>query len=128
MLLDEKYMDVLQNIEFAIQQVYKDYTDLTDYDVLFALDALIDFYMAEERKREPRKFNLSEKSVLVYEEMKVMCEFRLRISDSADKILESRISLSEIQYCLKKIKSSLNKWTKSGGKRGYLDYVKQFVR
>ena len=54
MAYDEKYLDVLQNIGYPIQVVYKTQKDLTDYDVLFAIDAIIEDYIAEERKREPR--------------------------------------------------------------------------
>ena len=70
MSFEEKNLDVLQNIEFAIQSVYKVQKNLIDYDVTFALESIIDFYSAENIGREPRDFNLSEKSEMVYEFVK----------------------------------------------------------
>ncbi len=40
MAFDEDYLDVLQNIEFAIQSVYKIRNDLIDYDALSAIEAV----------------------------------------------------------------------------------------
>ncbi len=127
MCFKEKYLDVLQNIEFAIQAVYKVKKDLTDYDVLFAIDALIEFYTAEERKRESRDFSLSENSKEVYAGVKEMCEFRLGKENEEYEVIGRPISIIELLNCLKKIKNSVNKWTKRYGRRGYLDFVKDYV-
>ncbi len=56
-----------------------------------------------------------------------MCEFRLGINKENKEVLGTSCTVSEIQACMKKIKSSLNYWIKSGGRQGYLDFVKQFV-
>jgi len=45
--LEDKYLDVLQNIEFAIVSVYRKESDLSDYEVMDALDALINLYRAQ---------------------------------------------------------------------------------
>ncbi len=42
--MDEKYFDVLQNIEFAIVRVYQNQNDLKDYEVMNASDTLINAY------------------------------------------------------------------------------------
>ncbi|RPI14264.1 MAG: hypothetical protein EHM58_16755 [Ignavibacteriae bacterium] len=131
----KQHMDVLQNIEFAIVEVYKENYELIDADVLFALDALIDFYTAEERNRPPRNFNLSEKSNLVYNNVKEMCEYRVGRNKSMDissknLIIEDKlipVTLKDIQDCLKKIKTSVNKWTRMNGRQGYLEFVKNYV-
>lgn len=39
--LEDRHPDILQNIEFAIVNVYRADPDLRDYDVIKALDALI---------------------------------------------------------------------------------------
>ena len=49
MAFEEQYLDVLQNIEFAIVSAYREHNDLRDREVMRALDALIDFYRAEAR-------------------------------------------------------------------------------
>ncbi len=47
--LEERYMDVLQNIEFAIVEVHKRTPLLVDFDVENALSALINHYQAQMR-------------------------------------------------------------------------------
>jgi hypothetical protein len=44
----EQFLDVLQNIEYAILRVYEHEADLLDLDVIDALDALVRKYVAEE--------------------------------------------------------------------------------
>lgn len=130
MAFEDNYLDVLQNIEFPIQLVYKSRQDLTDFDALAAIEALIDFYTAEERKREPRDFKLSEKSLEVFNGVKEMCDFRLGkgISDDVEVTdTPPPLSLNEMLNCLKTIKNSINKWTKRNGRQGYLNFVKQYM-
>lgn len=130
MSFEEKNLDVLQNIEFAIQSVYKVQSDLIDYDVTFALESIIDFYSAENIGREPRNFNLSEKSEMVYEYVKEVCDFRLgksSLDDDEDNFTQNPVTINEILNCLKKIKNSVGKWTKRNGRTGYLDFVKDYL-
>ena len=130
MAYKDKYLDVFQNIEFPIQMVYKQYPELTDYETLLAIESLIEFYTAMERKREPRKFNLSEKAIEVYNGVKEICDFRLGKKKSKNIEFENTpepISIEEILYCLKTIKNSINKWTKRSGRQGYLNFVKGYM-
>src|SRR5687767_4457157 len=55
---EERYEDVLQNIEFSIVRVHRERPDLLDYDVDAALEALISRYGAEARGRTPREHAL----------------------------------------------------------------------
>jgi len=129
MSFGNKNLDVLQNIEFVIQLVYKDHSELTDYDVSFALESLVEFYTAKERDREPRNFNLSENPLLIFENVKEVCELRLGKSSLSDgsNFTINPVSINEILNCLKKIKSSVKKWTKSNGRQGYLEFVKEYM-
>jgi hypothetical protein len=36
-------------------------------------------------------------------------------------------TLDEIVACLKKLHNSARKWNKSGGRRGYLDFVVKYI-
>lgn len=74
MQFHEKYIDVLQNIEFGIVQIYREHSDLLDYDVMHALEALIDYYVAQKIDRNPRYFPLSDRAVLVFDSVKNVCE------------------------------------------------------
>ena len=122
MAFEEKYLDVLQNLEFGIIQVYRNHNDMTDYDALAAVEAMIDFFRAKQIGREIRKFNLSANSQLAFEGLKKMCEFRLDKEHFPNPISES-----ELLNCLKTIQNSINKWTKRNGRKGYLNFVQQYL-
>ena len=132
--IEEQYLDVLQNIEFAIVGVYREHTDMTDYEVMRALEAVIDAYKAETLGRDPRESSLSEMEVALYEGVRGMCQWRLG-RDGPLAGDESRagpapqpITVDEVLLCLKRILKSVNKWNKSGGRTGYLDFIVRYVR
>ena len=62
-----------------------------------------------------------------------MCEWRLgRIQLSKDESMNELKeadpkTVDEIVACLKKIHNSARKWNKSGGRRGYLDFVVKYI-
>ncbi len=135
MIFEDKYLDVLQNIEFGIITVYKQYQDLSDYDVMRALESIIDHYIAEKLGRLPRQFSLSDKEDLICKNVKQMCEWRLgRTTIGVDKNNQEEISINdsktidEIIDCLKRILKSVNKWNKRGGRQGYLKFVSQYIK
>ena len=131
MVLEEEYLDVLQNIEFAIVNVYRERNDLRDYEVMRALDALIDFYRAEARGHNPKEFHLPEKETLVFQRVQDMCEFRLgrgNLGSNVQAISIEKKTADEILACLRKIRKSVDRWNKQGGKQGYLRFVSEFVK
>ena len=75
--VEEEYLDILQNIEFAIMSVYRDNPLLVDFDVEAAINALISLYHAQSQNHEARRTNLNERATLVYERVEAMCEWRL---------------------------------------------------
>ena len=77
MNIEDEYLDVLQNIEFAIISIYRKRRDFVDYSVMKALEATIDFYVAEKIKREPRDFNLNEAEQAIFENVVAFCDLRL---------------------------------------------------
>ncbi|MEZ4710451.1 MAG: hypothetical protein R3A44_24830 [Caldilineaceae bacterium] len=134
MNFEEEYQDVLQNIEFAIISVYREQPEMVDYDVEKALNGLIDLYTAEERNHEPRPpRNLRDASLLAYERAKSMCDWRLgrenafETEDGAAPPLPESITLAEMIACLKRLRKSVERWTKRGGRQGYLNFVGEFL-
>ncbi len=130
----EKYMDVLQNIEFGIVSAYREIPQATDNNVLCSLEALIDIYAAEKIKRQPRKFNLSDIERQIMESVRAMCEWRLgrtklQIEEGKEKEMTLEpITVDEMIQCLKRIQHSVKKWNKMGGRKGYLDFIVQYVK
>lgn len=129
---EERYEDVLQNIEFGIIQVYRRHPEMTDWDALQAVERLLRDYQAEVKGRQVRPPSLRHLSQQVYDSAWTMCEFRLgreHLLDEDDRPLDldvEPLSLDEIIACLKRIRKSINLWTREGGRQGYLTYVDQF--
>ena len=132
MTFEEDYQDVLQNLEAAIIFFWQENPDLIDAEVETALDWLIRFYNAEIQGRSFSR-PLRGISRQVGDSVQAMCEIRLGRSPLTDEqekeILDiGNRTLDEIVECLKRLKSSVNFWTKKNGRQGYLNYVKQFIK
>jgi hypothetical protein len=129
----DKYLDVLQNLEFAVVTTYKQRSTMTDYDVMRILEALIDGYQAETIGRPPRYTPATDVEQELMDCVRGMCEWRLgrRPLSDDDRLKGMKkpdpVSRDEIVACLKKILNSARKWNKSGGRRGYLDFVIQHI-
>ena len=134
MRVENQYKDVLQNIEFGIILIYKDHPALSDYEVMRALEALIDSYVAEKIGRNPRKLPSSDVEHLLYNSVRRMCEWRLGRSLLGDDLLKEKSlplqpkTVDEILLCLKRILKSVNKWNRHRGTQGYLQFVSKFVK
>ncbi|MEI7990648.1 MAG: hypothetical protein WCI88_16580 [Chloroflexota bacterium] len=131
---ESKYFDVLQNIEFAIVSVSREQPDLADYDVEKVLNMLISEYQKEPGNSIVRQTQLKNSVEQLYEGVKGMCDFRLGIvtletvdGDSIAFPPEPGNSVDEIIACLKRIRKSVQMWNKRGGRRGYLQFVDQFI-
>jgi predicted RND superfamily exporter protein len=129
MAYEEKYKDILQNLETAIISVYRKRTDLTDYEVMEALEALISHYRAEEINKESMPPKLSEKSSRVYSEVLSMSEGRMGKESKYSELfkLSEHSSIKDIIACLKTILASVKKWNKADGRQGYLNFVNKFI-
>jgi len=132
---EERYQDVLQNIEFGITQVYRNHSEMTDWEALAAIEALLRAYRAEARGRQTAPPSLDPLADKVYDLVKMMCEWRLGrempfSSEGGEPVGFSMepITLDEIIVCLKRVRKSINRWNRRGGRQGYLTFVSQFVR
>jgi hypothetical protein len=130
---ERQYEDVLQNIEFGIIATYREHPEMADYAVMRVLEALIDGYRGEKIGRSPREFGLSDAERLMMGAVRDMCEWRLgRKSPAADTEIAGEgkpqpKTVDEIILCLKRVLKSVNFWNKEAGRKGYLNYVSQFV-
>jgi len=77
----EKNLDVLQNIEFGIVEVYRADRSLLDLDVKDAIDALIRHYHAEEEQRTPPVMRLGDRAQMVFQSVQGMCDWRLMVNE-----------------------------------------------
>lgn len=133
--LEDEFMDVLQNIEFALVAVYNEDEEMTDYEAESAINSLIRLYTAEQRKRDTPDLNLSGPTEVAFDRVKEMCELRLgreklqsRDKNKAPFDAMEPIALDDLIACLKRVRRSIQKWNRDYGRRGYYDFVRQFVR
>ena len=132
--VEEEHLDILQNIEFAVMSVYRDNPLLVDFDVEAAINALVSLYHAQSQNHEARRTNLNERATLVYERVETMCEWRLGREELLSTDMRERgprpepVTLDVIVTCLKRIRKSVQRWNKEGGRQGYLTFVGRFVQ
>lgn len=131
--MDDNYehLDVLQNMEMIIVSVYREHPEMTDYDVNKTIAALIQTYRYETAEKAAMKPNGS-LSILVYDQIAALCNWRLGRSPVVDKKgnpipAPEPLDSETIVFCLKQLRKSLETWTKAGGRQGYLDYISQFL-
>ncbi len=130
MNFEDKYFDVLQNIEKMIVDVFHENPSLLDYDVERALDALISYYRAKQIDRIPQQVRLKNVEQKVYDNVLSVCNWRLGITTQGFEVIaeeDFQKNLDEIIACLKRIKKSMQQWNKHGGRQGYLNFVEQFI-
>ena len=129
---EDRYMDVLQNIESAIVGTYRQHPELSDRNVKDVLDILTRSYAVEARGHSLPAPKFSSPTKELYENVRSMCDWRLgkgALIDESGQPLEREMSpktINEILACLKRIRLSI-KTHKSGERHGYLDFVRQFV-
>ena len=129
---EDQYLDVLQNIESAIVQAYREHPDLADGNVDRALEGLVRLYQAEARGRAAPVLRLRELEQQVYDGVKEMCDWRMHRPEPDPQepdrpvfLPGTPLTVEEIIACLKRIRKSIALWTKQGGRQGYLDYIAQ---
>jgi hypothetical protein len=130
---EDKYLDVLQNLEFGIILVYRKDRRLLDYDALEAVDGLVRIYAAEERAYAPPTLKLGERAQRVFDSVKAMCEWRLgrekfpSDTEQPDAVIATPLKVAEILWCLRRISKSIRFWTKQAGRQGYLSYINLYL-
>ncbi len=136
--VEEQYLDVLQNIEAMIVQSDEEVRDLTDMEVGDVLDALIQTYSAEAGGRSAPILRLSPLKRKVYDNVRTVCEWRLGREPLEEATPDGKRKPKEIPAqegmtaeamvaCLKRLRLSMKRWTHMGGRRGYLEFIRNYV-
>lgn len=131
---EEQYLDVLQNIEFAIITTYRQNRSLTDYDVDTVLSALLRAYRSEQQNETFRPPAMEPPLQEMYEAVKHVCDWRLgRVGPANERPQQALlgpkpITVDEIMACLRRIRKSVNFWNRErAGTQGYLQFIDQFT-
>jgi hypothetical protein len=133
MRVEEEYADILQNIESAIVAVYESNPDLTDRDVVAAIESLQRDYEKEKRKRAGLTPAPSGRAGTVHERCRRICEWHLgrqplnREKGVSEGLLPREVTIPELLRILKRLRKSIRLWHKQGGRQGYLRYIRKFI-
>lgn len=132
MRIEEEQQDVLQNIEFAVADLYRRNPDMTDYAVLRTYEALVQAYSAEATGRASKPIHPEGVEAELLRNVRFMCEWRLgrgEMPSTADDLPPPEpLEVHTLVLCLKRLVKSVQKWNKHGGRQGYLSFMTQFVR
>src|SRR5881296_3607098 len=70
-------MDVLQNLEFVVVEIWRAHPEMTDYVAARAYEAAFQLYRSELRGHQPKPANLTGLDAIAFESLRAMCDFRL---------------------------------------------------
>ena len=135
MALEDKHLDLLQNIEFMVVSVYRDVPSMEDREAIRALDALVQYQRRVAAGQTPTApDNLSENEQLVFDRvLGIIAERRaMAPPEEAPKrfsVLNKKTNSFEdtILACLRKLHKSAVRWNKRNGKQGYLKFAIQYL-
>ena len=132
MKVEEEYQDVLMNIELTIVGEYREHPELKNYDVEVAVNNAIRAFTAKKRGKPFSTPKMTERRTEIYDRVCTMCEMLLSMSEgeplSREDGTEVRlpmidVSLDAMILCLKRIRKSIQHWTKREGPKGYLTFI-----
>lgn len=123
----EDYQDVLQNIEAAVVQIWRRNSAMTNYTAMSAYDAAINYYRALANQQTPKPPTISGLDAEVFEAVKAVCELRSGRTPGPEAADLTPIPLEDLVACLRKLRKSVDFWTKQGGRKGYLEYIERFL-
>jgi hypothetical protein len=119
------YEDVLQNIEAVVAEIWRKHPEMTNYTVMRAYEAAIARYHAEARGYAPKPANLTGLDAMVFSAVSEICEWRLGRTRNSDDI--KAIPVEDLVACLRKLNKSVEFWTQTGGRQGYMTFIERFV-
>lgn len=132
--IEDEYPGVLQKLEYMISAVYDKFPSLTDYEVIHLLENLISRYKYEASGREvTAKVPTKQIDAELYGVVAPLCENYLgrgkpvfQVGDETTIKVE-QLTVDELLLCLKRLLKSAKRWNKTGGRKGYLNFIAQFM-
>lgn len=118
---EEKYFDQLMQLEFAVLGFFDDHADLTDAAVDSVYEELARRYRAEATAHEYRPSKLDGPRLELHGTLLPIAEMLVGRPDNV--MPYAPVSAEAMQDIFKRLRSSLKKWNKEGGRRGYLTFL-----
>jgi hypothetical protein len=87
------------------------------------------FQHAEEEERTAPKNALGTRATRVFQSVQRMCEWRLgrALFPGDGEMPEAVIPVSRLVRCLREVQKSIPRWSQRGGRKGYLDFISEFL-
>jgi hypothetical protein len=125
----EDNLDILQNLEFAVVEVWRRHPEMTDHVAARAYEAAFAHYRAESRGHQPKPCALTGLDRETLDALVAMCEFRLGRGPIAGGPAEPipPIPVTTLMDCLRELHKSVERHTKRGGRQGYLSFIDGFL-
>src|SRR5437588_6703304 len=101
---DDKYLDLLQNIEWAIVTESRRDNSVLDLDARDAVGALVRHYEAEMESRELGARRLSPRAERIFAAVQAVCEWRVGRAGAVPGCLDPRTgprTVGDVVVCLK---------------------------
>jgi|APSaa5957512622_1039677.scaffolds.fasta_scaffold65119_2 hypothetical protein len=133
MRIEEKFENVMLNIEMQVVSISDEAPNLHDASVDRVYNALLSKYKALLREREPREISLKAAEEKLYSLIAGACDFFTGDSEEYGEghfLIElnaPKVSYENMVAILKHLRKSLRTWTKRGGSKGYIYYITQFM-
>lgn len=133
MQLESDYLDFLQNIEFAVMEVFKENPDMGDPDVQRAYDRLVKFYQRKKKHLPETEVTLSGHARKVFDAAYAVCEWRRKkgpgepIGLDGYKVIGNDVPIVAVVRSLEKLHKSVERWHKKDGHSGYLTFISGFI-
>jgi hypothetical protein len=124
----DENLDVLQNLEFSVVEIWRANREMSDYTALHAYESCFQFYRDELRGHPPKPHTLTGLETTTFEAVKAMCEFRLGRGPMAGADKLPAVPLETITNSLRKLAKSVARHTKQGGRQGYLTFIDRFLK
>jgi len=126
---NDENLDVLQNLEFCVAQVWRAHPEMTDYAALRAYQAAFKLYRDQWRGHTPKPPTLTGLDAAVFEAVTAMCEIRLgRRAGPAEELAGlPPVPLENLVGCLRQLAKSVERHTLMSGRQGYLSFIDKFL-
>lgn len=123
--IPEQFESQLLLIELAVMRVFDEQPDLTDAQVDSVYEELSRRYRAEATAHEFKASDLDGIRAVLHNEVLPITE--LLVGRPANMASADTISAEEMRLCLNRLRASIKRWSREGGRQGYLNYLTNYL-
>ena len=127
MNVEEKFMDVLQNIESEVVRTWRKNPSMTDYAVTRVYEEAISYYASVAQAQPPKTTRLTGLDLQMFKSVQGAADRRLAGLTTDDGTKIEPIAATDLVDCFKRLRKSVERWSRTGGRQGYLSFIVQFV-